>query len=56
MIIERTLVLDAYKRAVELGADHEHACASVAQAMHIATETVEDIAWTEMQVSSEVQE
>ena len=43
-------------RAVELGADHEHACASVAQAMHIATEPVEDIAWTELQVSSEVQE
>lgn len=56
MIIERTRVLEAYKRAVELGSDHAQACASVAQAMHITTEMVEDIAWAEIQVPSEMSE
>lgn len=56
MIIERTRVFEAYKRAVELGADHAQACASVAQAMHITTEIVEDIAWAEIQVPAEAQE
>lgn len=43
MIIERTKVLAAYRRARELGASDEEACASVAQSMAIAIEAVCDV-------------
>lgn len=51
-IIERSKVIEAYRRAVELGADHEHACATVAQAMALPPETVHAVVTEQAEVQS----
>jgi hypothetical protein len=51
MIIERTKVLAAYNRARELGADHDKACAAVAQALGVTVEIVNDVAWQAEEVA-----
>ncbi len=43
MIIERSKVVEAYMRARRLGADHDAACATVAQAMALPVELVNDV-------------
>lgn len=42
-IVEKTKVLAAYNRAAELGADHDHACATVAQALSLPVEAVHSV-------------
>lgn len=46
MIIERSKIIEAYNRARELGADHEKACATVAQSLGVGPEIVNDVAWS----------
>lgn len=45
-IIERTKVLEAYRRAMELGAaTHDEAVATAAQALGVVPEVVEAAVW-----------
>ena len=44
MITERTKVLNAYIRAVLLGADHQAACDTVAQVLSLPAEAVHEVA------------
>lgn len=43
MIIERSKVIEAYMRALRLGAEPEAACATVAQALSLPVEAVQDV-------------
>lgn len=53
MIIERTKVVEAYTRVVlQLGANHDEACASVAQSLALPVESVEQAVYEHDEVPS----